>query len=570
MKLKSLQVRNFKSLKQLDLSFPESGILVLVGANNAGKSNVVRSIDAICGDTWFSRDKLNDFDFYQKDRQSELSIKVSFDNGRSAIFSSNEQWPRYLERNGSKIWESKIKDDFPCVYLGADRTFDKHLSFYDWTLIGRIRRAFHARSGPIKGDLETKFSEIVDLFDRVSGFSDFKDDFTDFFSELQADTGAELKINFQPYTPSNYFKTLQIVATDPGSGSPIDLDELGEGSRNLALLALMRSFAKNLRANGEDASGILALEEPEIYMHPQAQRHLYSVLKDLAASGMQVIVTTHSTHFIDTEAFDSIGRVVQIPDDDDDSIRQTKVICVSKAKLVSACVRTGVPAGKCDINNIAPFYKTTSNANLNEGFFARALILVEGETEELALPVWLEHLGFNCNLRGVSIVRVNGKNQIPKYWRLFSSFDIPLVIVVDDDDDLDGIKRKSNQNLATCFGLQVEEICAKSPILKKLTSKSLPQTTIITLSRDYEASLKEDFEAWYKNGNSIAYGELEREAINLIRPIGNQNKGQIARYIAQGLVSRYPGFKPRLGESIFQELKNLGLVKPSMTIEPPV
>lgn len=145
MKLKSLFVRNFKSLKELDLSFPDNGILVLVGANNAGKSNVVRSIDAICGDTWFSRDKLNDFDFYQKDRRSELVIQASFDNGRSAIFSSNEQWPRYLDRNGAKIFSSKIKDDFPCVYLGADRTFDKHLSFYDWTLIGRIRRAFHAR-----------------------------------------------------------------------------------------------------------------------------------------------------------------------------------------------------------------------------------------------------------------------------------------------------------------------------------------------------------------------------------------------------------------------------------------
>ena len=68
MRLQSLKVRNFKSLKHLDLSFPDNGILVLVGANNAGKSNVVRAIDAICGDTWFSRDKLNDYDYYQKNR----------------------------------------------------------------------------------------------------------------------------------------------------------------------------------------------------------------------------------------------------------------------------------------------------------------------------------------------------------------------------------------------------------------------------------------------------------------------------------------------------------------------
>jgi hypothetical protein len=158
---------------------------------------------------------------------------------------------------------------------------------------------------------------------------------------------------------------------------------------------------------------------------------------------------------------------------------------------------------------------------------------------------------------------VNGKNQIPKYWRLFSSFGIPLVIVADDDDDLNGSKRKSNQNLATCFGLSVEEItCEKSSFLKKLMSNGNPGTPIIMLSQDYESSLQNNFEAW-PGGSAEAYSELEKEAISLIRPIGNQNKGQIARHIARGLVSRYPDFKPLLGESIYRELISLGLVEPS-------
>jgi hypothetical protein len=162
---------------------------------------------------------------------------------------------------------------------------------------------------------------------------------------------------------------------------------------------------------------------------------------------------------------------------------------------------------------------------------------------------------------------VNGKNQIPKYWRLFSSFGIPTLIVVDDDDDLNGSKSKSNQNLATCFGLEIQELCKESSILKILTSKASPETKIIMLSQDFEASLRKDFEAW-ESGSSEAYNALEREAITLIRPIGNQNKGQIARHIAQGLVSGFPGFKPRLGESLYRELANLGLVKPSNKDEP--
>jgi len=49
MKLKKIKIKNFKSIKNLEFAFPKSGILVLVGENNSGKSNVIRAIDAICG-----------------------------------------------------------------------------------------------------------------------------------------------------------------------------------------------------------------------------------------------------------------------------------------------------------------------------------------------------------------------------------------------------------------------------------------------------------------------------------------------------------------------------------------
>lgn len=62
---------------------------------------------------------------------------------------------------------------------------------------------------------------------------------------------------------------------------------------------------------------------------------------------------------------------------------------------------------------------------LNEGFFARCLILVEGETEELVIPELLSSLDISCNPMGISVIGVNGKNQIPKYWRLYSKFGNP-------------------------------------------------------------------------------------------------------------------------------------------------
>jgi putative ATP-dependent endonuclease of OLD family len=65
---------------------------------------------------------------------------------------------------------------------------------------------------------------------------------------------------------------MQILALDPNqSDKPIDVDELGEGARNMILIALLRSYAKNFKNSGE-INGILALEEPELFLHPQAKQ----------------------------------------------------------------------------------------------------------------------------------------------------------------------------------------------------------------------------------------------------------------------------------------------------------
>ena len=80
MLLKKVSIKNFKSIKHLEFDFPESNILVLVGENNAGKSNIIRAIDAICGDSWYGREKLED----HENRIRKLEVKVWTAAGASA------------------------------------------------------------------------------------------------------------------------------------------------------------------------------------------------------------------------------------------------------------------------------------------------------------------------------------------------------------------------------------------------------------------------------------------------------------------------------------------------------
>ncbi|MFN7421296.1 MAG: ATP-dependent nuclease, partial [Flavobacterium sp.] len=269
MKLSKIKIKNFKSIKDLEFTFPESGILVLVGENNSGKSNIIRAIDLVCGESWIGKEKLEDHDHYIRKKTNEIEISLFFDNQRSVKFTPNDgtKWGIMYYSNWDQTQKmpygsNSIKEDFPSTYLGADRTLDKHMSFYDWTLIGRIRKAFHRNVDEnIRQELDNKFAELVTIFNKVPGFTDFKSDFSTFYASLLPRFKTQLDVDFQPFTPTNYFKTMQILGIDPDfDDKPLDLSELGEGARNLILIALLKSFAKNFKAIDGEFNGILALE----------------------------------------------------------------------------------------------------------------------------------------------------------------------------------------------------------------------------------------------------------------------------------------------------------------------
>ncbi|QBZ98257.1 ATP-dependent nuclease [Flavobacterium sangjuense] len=535
MKLSKIKIKNYKSIKDLEFNYPESGILVLVGENNSGKSNLIRAIDLICGESWIGKEKLEEHDYYLRNKEAEIEISLFFDNGRSVKFSPHEsKWGITYFSNWDQTvkmpFTSQIKEDFPSTYLGADRTLDKHLSFYDWTLIGRIRKAFHKNvTEEIKSQLNKKFGELVEIFDTVPGFSLFKSDFSEFYSALLPKFKTQLEVDFQPFTPTNYFKTMQILGIDPESADkPLDLSELGEGARNLILIALLKSFAKNFKSIDGAMNGILALEEPELFLHPQARRHLFSELRDIAESGMQVIISTHSDSFIDTEFFDEIGRVVKIDDEENENKLHTKLITCSKTELMQHCIDTGVPAHKVTLESLSEYYKTTSNFKLNEGFFARYLVLVEGETEELVIPELLSILDIDCNPMGISVIGVNGKNQIPKYWRLYSKFKIPIIVVFDNDNSVN--KVSSNTNIANCFGITINDIIDNVDVVKIMDSNTAPLSKLVILEHDFETAFKKEIDS---QGHAGSYEAFDTEARELIKPIGSQQKGVISRFIVR-------------------------------------
>jgi putative ATP-dependent endonuclease of OLD family len=462
-RLTKLIVKNFRCIGTTPVSIDLNDIVVLVGANNVGKSSILKAYElAMSQGSNKGKLKIEDFPNNKIDPENLPEIElhtIVYDN------SPGEKWITVLPNDERLVKERWIwANEGDPKREGWDAEADAWSEQVPW---GAPNVANSRRPEPHKVDAfdppEEQATAIKDLLmkavnDRVKNLKTANQEEENEYhqllgkvKELQkkivADSQEQIdavnielsqqfkrvfpnyKIDFDAKPEDNLDKTINLFKADPQLlMGPVDgylstVERQGSGARRTLLWTALKFISENNQKGKDEATvrpHLLLIDEPEICLHPNAIRDACSVLYDLPNSGnWQVMVTTHSPIFIDFSRDNT--TIVKVEKNAAGTIQGTTVFRPETTQLDADDKRNLKLLNLCD-----PY--------VAEFFFGGKVIVVEGDTEYTAFN-YIKASKPEA-YKDVHIIRARGKATIVSLVKILNHFGSSYSVLHDSDTPL--------------------------------------------------------------------------------------------------------------------------------------
>lgn len=445
----------------LDLIF-SSGLNVLVGENDAGKSSIIDAIRFVLLTTSYEYLRFQEDDYHIKgsDRAATLSIEVELKGLSVSQQAAVAEWltytpgedpylvvcvkskraqqaigkqvrpeTRYYSGPGGTGIEigAAVRDLVRATYLKPLRDAEAELRPGRNSRLSQVLRAHKDIQKEAQNDFDPMSPHIapttlVGHIARAQHDIQKSPVIDSVQNELNTNhlahmglAGSELSGTIKvanEVSLSKVLEQLELSLTAP-NGISADLDcGRGLGYNNVLFMA-----TELLLLERQDELALLLIEEPEAHLHPQLQARVLQLLERRADSSddpVQVIMSTHSPNIASSAPVENLI-----------------LVCAGKAfRLASG--ETMLENG--DYSFLRRFLDVTK-ANL---FFARAVAMVEGQAEILLLPALAEACGRSFREAGVSMVNV-GTVGLFRYARVLQRADkseLPIRVACLTDRDI--------------------------------------------------------------------------------------------------------------------------------------
>lgn len=372
MKLKRLQVKNYKSIKEVELFF--NSFNVIVGPNNHGKTNSLDSIDFLYHGT-----KAKYEDLMCKDGSGDIVVELEFDDVAQFIplavqthqstlqeslkdgcltvrrtYKKGDDSPTYIEivspsgevANKSGI-DNAIRTVFPRFeFVRAAQSLDDAVKIQKTNYLGQMIYDIFTKITPEgEDDYRQPWNNLNDYFNNpdkrktgvLSNLNKIENLIYQNLTRKFPDcVGVRLGVRLPQFE-----EIIKGFCVNVNDGVESNASEKGEGMQRGLLVSIIEAYAQYLRElkqNEEDESKkkkgvdkdelrkklplLFVIDEAELHLHPSAQKDMKRAFLSLCDGGDQVIITTHShilakeipshSHIYKANKVDHITNVSQI------------------------------------------------------------------------------------------------------------------------------------------------------------------------------------------------------------------------------------------------------------------
>ena len=461
MRISRLEVHNFRNFKNLELSLSDHA--VIVGENKVGKSNLVHALRLVLDPSLpDSSRQLREEDYWDgvlrpvtKDDFITVSVDlIEFEKDpkqlallcdylvstepmisrltyvfgpiggeEGALTESNFDFFIFGGQDHDNRVGSEVRRRLPLDVLGALRDAESDLATWRRSPLRPLLDDASSRINP--SDLKNIADEVTHATAAVTQNSEISGLASRISGRLRKMVGVaqslETTLGFSPTDPDRLLRALRLFI----DGGRRSVSEASLGSANLLYLTLKLLELDYLVEERTRDHTFLAIEEPEAHLHPylerlvyrdvlQRRKHQEGVQQAEPAPDMTILLTTHSPHVVSVSPLKSLVVLKKSKDG-----KSTEGASVADLQFATS-----------DEQDLERYVDVTRG----EIFFARGVLLVEGDAEVYLIPSLARLLGYDLDEQGVVVSSVSGTNFSP-YAKLLGQkgLNIPFAILTDRD-----------------------------------------------------------------------------------------------------------------------------------------
>lgn len=362
-------------------------------------------------------------------------------------------------------------------YLPALRDPSNHISYAAASLLGRALRSANWTSE--RDSVATLTETISKTIAGNSAISDVGDGLKTAWTGLHKGTYyTNPLVSFGQSELDSLLRLMSVTFTPAPAGQPLDYTRLSDGQKSLLYISLvlaLQSIGRDVLAGTSTAFDrdklrpavftVIAVEEPENSLAPQYLGRIVKALREASAnSDAQSLIATHSTALMRRVPPEHV-RFLRLNAERETTIRT--IVMPAKSDDAHKYVREAVLA-------------------FPELYFARLVILGEGDSESIVLPRFLAAAGVAEDDASVVVTPLGGRH-VNHFWRLLHSLDIPHVTLL----DLDFARHNGGWGRIKYAASKLLEFSTKLEQTKKITTANverLPHWETATMPPDKPGS----------------------------------------------------------------------------------